>query len=310
VKRLTLAFAVIAAAVLATAAATAPRPSSYTIPGNAVFPEGIAYQQGTNRFYVGSTTDGTIFRGTLSRPNMGGFLPGGADGRTTAIGMKVDSGGRLFVAGGGTGAVWVYDTKTRGLIRKFESGFSGQQFLNDLVMAKNGDVFVTDSIRPVLYRIPAAAVVQSATSGTLEAWRDFTSTPLVYQAGFNLNGIVATQDGKYLIVVQSNTGKLFRIAIATKTVAPIDLAGQMVQGDGLWLRGRTIYAVARPDIVKIRMSGNLSSGEVTLRTSHPSLAFPTTLAIARSRMLVVNSQFDKRGGSPVLPFTVSSIKVP
>jgi sugar lactone lactonase YvrE len=78
---------------------------------------------------------------------MSPFLAGGADGRTTAIGMKVDRQGRLFVAGGGTGAVWVYDTKTRTLIRKFESGFSGQQFLNDLVIAPNGDVFVTDSMR-------------------------------------------------------------------------------------------------------------------------------------------------------------------
>jgi Cu-Zn family superoxide dismutase len=209
-KKLTLALAAIAAAVLATGAATAPRPSSYTIPGNAVFPEGIAYQDGTNRFYVGSTTDGTIFRGRLPRRPMSSFLPGGADGRTTAIGMKVANQGRLFIAGGGTGAVWVYDTKARKLIRRFESGFSGQQFLNDLVIAKNGDVFVTDSFRPVLYRIPAAAVVSSATPGALEAWLDFTSTTLVYQPGFNLNGIVATQDGKYLVVVQSNTGKLYR----------------------------------------------------------------------------------------------------
>jgi hypothetical protein len=309
-KKLTLALAAIAAAVLATGAATAPRPSSYTIPGNAVFPEGIAYQDGTNRFYVGSTTDGTIFRGRLPRRPMSSFLPGGADGRTTAIGMKVANPGRLFIAGGGTGAVWVYETKARKLIRKFESGFSGQQFLNDLVIAKNGDVFVTDSFRPVLYRIPAAAVVSSATPGALEAWLDFTSTPLVYQPGFNLNGIVATQDGKYLVVVQSNTGKLFRIEVATKKVVPIDLAGQTVMGDGLWLRGRTLFAVAGPSIAKIRLSGGLGSGEVTSRTSPASLAFPTTLAIARGRMLVVNSQFDKRAGSPVLPFTVSSIDVP
>jgi hypothetical protein len=310
VKKLTLALAAIAAAVLTTAAATAPRPSTYTIPGNAVFPEGIAYQEGTDRFYVGSTTDGTIFRGKLPRRPMSSFLPGGADGRTTALGMKVGSPERLFIAGGGTGAVWVYDTKTRRLIRKFESGFAGQQFLNDLVIAKSGDVFVTDSNRPVLYRIPAAAVVRSASPGALEAWLDFTSTTLVYEAGFNLNGIVATQDGKYLVVVQSNTGKLFRIEIATKTVAPIDLAGQPVMGDGLWLRGRTLFAVARPSIVKIRLSGGLGSGEVISRTSPGSLAFPTTLAIARGRMLVVNSQFDKRAGSPVLPFTVSSIEVP
>lgn len=241
---------------------------------------------------------------------MSSFLPGGADGRTTAIGMKVANPGRLFIAGGGTGAVWVYETKARKLIRKFESGFSGQQFLNDLVIAKNGDVFVTDSFRPVLYRIPAAAVVSSATPGALEAWLDFTSTPLVYQSGFNLNGIVATQDGKYLVVVQSNTGKLFRIEVATKKVVPIDLAGQTVMGDGLWLKGRTLFAVAGPGIAKIRLSGGLGSGDVTSRTSPASLAFPTTLTIARGRMLVVNSQFDKRAGSPVLPFTVSSIDVP
>jgi Cu-Zn family superoxide dismutase len=179
-----------------------------------------------------------------------------------------------------------------------------------LVIAKNGDVFVTDSLRPVLYRIPAGAVVPSATTGSLEVWLDFTSTPLVYQSGFNLNGIVASSNGKYLVVVQSNTGKLFRIEIATKRVVPIDLGGEAVNGDGLWLQGRTLFAVARPNIVTLRMSGDLTRGRVVSRTTPPTLAFPTTIAIARGRMLVVNSQFDKRGGTPVLPFTVSSIKVP
>lgn len=301
--------ALVAAAILAAGAATAARPSAYTIPGNAVFPEGIGYRLGTDKFYVGSTTDGTIFEGRLSRAAMGRFLPGGADGRTTAIGMKVDSKGRLYVAGGGTGTVWVYDLATRNLIRKFASGFSGAQFLNDLVIAKNGDAFVTDSLRPMLYRIPAGEV-QAAGPGVLEPWLDLTSTPIVYESGFNLNGILAAQEGKYLVVVQGNTGKLFRIQIATKTIVQIDLAGQTVMGDGLWLRGRTIYAVARPHIVEIHMADSLASGKVTSRTLNSSLAFPTTLAIARGRMLVVNSQFDKRSGTPQLPFTVSSIKVP
>jgi Cu-Zn family superoxide dismutase len=38
--------------------------------------------------------------------------------------------------------------------------------------------------------------------------------------------------------------------------------------------------------------------------------FPTTAALAKGRLLVVNSQFDKRGGTPDLPFTVSSVKRP
>ena len=110
--------------------------------------------------------------------------------------------------------------------------------------------------------------------------------------------------------MQSNTGKLFRIEIATKQVVEIDLGGASVAGDGLWLEGKKLYAVARPDLLKIRLSRDFTRGQVVSRSSDYSFAFPTTIAIARGRMLVVNSQFDKRGGTPVLPFTVSSIKVP
>ena len=34
---------------------------------------------------------------------------------------------------------------------------------------------------------------------------------IVYQAGFNVNGIDATPNGKRLIIVQSNTGQLFKV---------------------------------------------------------------------------------------------------
>jgi sugar lactone lactonase YvrE len=302
-------FAALATAVLfASAAGSTPRPDSYVLPGDQVFPEGIAYDEGTGNFYVGSTTDGTVFRGHVKDPAAQVFLAPGRDGRTTAIGMKVDGQGRLYIAGGDTGLVFVYDTSSGAFIRRFTTGFGGAQFLNDLAIVK-GDAFVTDSLRPVLYRVPEEAVVAGATQGTLDPWLDFTGTALVYQPGFNLNGIVASEDGRYLIVAQSNTGKLFRITIATKQVEEIVL-NEQVSADGLWLRGRTLFAVARPDIAKVQLSGDLTSGQVVSRTLDPSLRFPTTIAIARGRLLVVNSQFDKRGGTPELPFTVSSIAVP
>src|SRR3712207_7035861 len=37
----------------------------YVLPGEQVFPEGVAYQSDTGDFYVGSTTDGTVFRGNV-----------------------------------------------------------------------------------------------------------------------------------------------------------------------------------------------------------------------------------------------------
>jgi sugar lactone lactonase YvrE len=228
----------------------------------------------------------------------------------STIGLELDDEGRLYAAGGSTGTARVYDAATGTLLRVFTSGAGG--FMNDLAVAKTGDVFVTDSFRPVLWRIPAEAVFPSATSVPLEPWLDLTGTPFQYTDGFNANGIVATPDGKDLVVSQANTGELFRIDLATKEVLQIDLGGEAVNGDGIELRGRTLYAVASGQIAKVALAGDFSSGEVISRTGDPSFDSPTTIAIARGRLLVVNSQFDRlfAGLPPELPFTVSSIPIP
>src|SRR5690349_15836024 len=50
-------------------------------------PEGVAYDQRSDAFFVGATGDGTIYRGTLGSPTAAEFIPG-ATGRS-AVGMKV-----------------------------------------------------------------------------------------------------------------------------------------------------------------------------------------------------------------------------
>lgn len=283
---------------------------SYILPGTAVFPEGIAYQRSTGQFYVGSTTDGTIFRAGLDDEVAQVFLPGGQDGRTTAIGLKVDDQGRLFVAGGNLGKVFIYDTETGALLAALSNGLApSATFVNDITITKDGTAYATDSVSPYLYRISEGADGQF----TLERFIDFTGTALQYQPGFNLNGIAASQNGKYLIVIQSNTGRLFRIDIDSKTVTPIDLGGAtLTAGDGILLSGRSLYVVrnALGQIVEVKLSGDLSSGEIVSTTTDPSFIFPTTIAEARGHLLVVNSQFNNRGGTPVLPFTVSTVKKP
>src|SRR5829696_3659213 len=122
------------------------RSTTYTIPGDAVFPEGIGFD-GRKSFYVSSTGDGTIFKGTAGkRRALQPFLPGGQDGRTTAVGVKATR-SRIYIAGGATGSIWIYDARTRALVRRYETGSGG--FLNDLAVARDGDVYVTDSMRPV-----------------------------------------------------------------------------------------------------------------------------------------------------------------
>src|SRR4051812_28384617 len=123
-------------------------------------PEGIA-AGGGRTFFVGATGDGTIYRGTVDSPTVTEFITGAAG--KSAIGMKV-AGGRLYVAGGATGKIVVYDIATKAQVASFDTGAGG--FLNDLVVARNGDVFVTDSFRPVLWHVTAAQV--TAGSGVPE----------------------------------------------------------------------------------------------------------------------------------------------
>ena len=164
-------------------------------------PEGVATRGGGKVFFVGATGDGTIYRGTVGNPTVTEFIPG-ASGKS-AVGMKI-RGDKLYVAGGMTGKIYVYSLRTKELLATFDTGSGG--FLNDLVVTGNG-VFVTDSFRPTLWRVTNAQL--RAGSGMPQAIP--VGPEIAYASGFNLNGIVAR--GHELIVVQSNTGKLFRIDV-------------------------------------------------------------------------------------------------
>jgi sugar lactone lactonase YvrE len=292
-------------AVAAGVAGARGLPSSYVLPGNAVFPEGIDVWPRTGEFFVSSTGDGSVLRGELGNPTASPAFVAPA-GAMSAIGVAVDrKNGLLYIAGGPTGDVRVADARTGAVLKTFTSGSGG--FLNDLAVADSGDVYITDSFRPTLWRIRAGA-----PAGALEPWLSFVGSPIVYGPGFNLNGIVETENGRFLIVAQTSARKLFRIDLDTKAIAPIDLGSDSVGADGLEIQGKLLYAKdSDATIAKIRLGPGYDSGQLLSRTSDPSFDSPTTIALARGRLLVVNSQFARRATmTQVLPFTVSSIPAP
>lgn len=294
----------------------------FDLPGENVFPEGVAYQEATGDFFVGSTTDGTVFRGNVEGGPVEVFVEGAPGG--SAVGLKLDGEGRLFVAGGTTGLVSVYDTTTGALVAEFGNDLTPNTFLNDIAFNTAGDAYVTDSFNPFVYLVPAEAVVPPATTpvgeatpgttvpvGGLEVAIDLTGTPFVYGDDFNANGIVATPDDQYLLVAQSNTGTLFRIDPAGGEVVPVDLGGAPLPGDGLLLDGRTLFAVTAGEISVVSLAEDYASGELTTTFSDPTFSSPTTIARYDGCLLVVNSQFAaQQGGSPDLPFTVSGVPIP
>ena len=304
-------------ALMLTVGAAQPEPNSYILPGDAVFPEGITVDESANTFYVGSTTDGTLFEGNIDTGEVSVFAEGT---QPTAIGMSFNA-GTLVVAGGDSGNVYVYDTQSGDLLETLSTPEAGSTFLNDVAFTPSGDAYITDSQRPVLFRVPANSETSGGSTGGagdnagIEAWLELSDTPIEYQEGFNLNGIAATSGGQYLIVVQSNTGKLFRINIKTKEVTEIDLGGDtLMAGDGILLDSQTLFVTRNSAglIVPVTLSDDYSSGTVGEGFSDPSLIYPTTIAKAGDTLLVVNSQFNNRGEgkSPELPFTVSRVAIP
>lgn len=287
------------------------RPSTYVIPGDRVFPEGIAMAPHGRAFYVGSTTDGAIFRGDVRSGEMKPFAAAGADGRTTAIGMKAAGHKRLVVAGGGTGKVFVLDRRDGSTIAVLDTAPGGAAtFLNDVALAGKRTAFVTDSQRPILFRVTLG---KDDVAPTIEPFMDFTGTAFAYQSGFNANGIVAAKGGRILLIVQSNTGRIFRVDTRTKQVERVDLGdAALTNDDGLVLRGRTLFVVRNQQelLVPVKLSRDLRRGRVGDGFTSEALRFPTTAAFDGHRLLVVNSQFDRRASDdPVLPFTVSAIPV-
>lgn len=269
---------------------------------NAANPEGVAFDKGSKAFFTGGTGDGTIFRGTLDDPTVHIFIPGATG--SSAVGMKV-SDGKLYVAGGGTGTIKVYDIATKALVASFATGPGG--FLNDLVVTESGDVWVTDSFRPMLWHVTAAQV--AAGTGTpasldVSASIPFDTTPNV----FNLNGIVATHHGKRLIVVQSNTGALFRIKLTDSpaTIEKVD-APALVGGDGMIVdRGRLVVVVGSatpPNLTFLRLNRRDLRGRIDKVVTDPTLRGPSTVARAKNTYLVVNADF----ASSTKPFTISGL---
>lgn len=269
----------------------------YALPGVQTYPEGVAYDARKGLLYTGSAANGTIWAVNAATGAVSVFQEGGALGRQVALGLKVDAQGRLWVAGGAQGTVSVLSPDGVTL-KVLETPPSPRPYINDLTPAPDGNVYVTDSSRPVIYRVTPDL--------TLDAWLDLAGTPLKYGPGVNLNGIVATPDGRYLLAIQLNTGELWRIDLRSRAVHRV-MAG-LVNGDGLLLDGRTLYVARNKDQVvsKVTLSADYASGQLVLNEPLTGLRFPATLTRIGNDLVVTQAQLDKlQGGTPETPFRLT-----
>ncbi len=277
------------------ASASASFPTTIALP-DGFQPEGIAAGRGTT-VYVGSLANGAIWRGDV-RTGKGSILVPGTGG--VAVGTEYEVGAdRLWVAGGETGEVRVYDGSSGALLETYTFAAG---FLNDLVVTHEA-VYATDSF------IQQLAVVPLRAGAPLPAPSEATTLPLsgdlAYVPGeFNVNGIAAARG--WLILVQSNTGQLFRVDPATGSAISIDLAGgDAASGDGLELRGSTLYVVQNflNQVSVFRLGPRLASAKLRGTLTSPAFDIPTTAAFLAGRLWVSNARFT----TPPTPATEYSI---
>jgi sugar lactone lactonase YvrE len=283
---------------------------SYPLPGDAFFPEGIAYNNKTGIFYTGSVANGDIIQVNVQSGETKLLSLGKSQNRNAATGMKIDRMNRLWVCGGPDNKIQVLDLNGQ-LIKSWDTqSLFGSGFINDCII-DNTHIYFTDTRVRKVYR----ASVTDNTPGNLEEWLTFTDAQIPYSpTGTNANGIEATPDNKYLIIVVSYSGKLYRIDKTTKSISEIMLNTPVTSGDGLYLDGTMLYVSrnATNQIFRVALNRDYSQGTVLGGGFGTNLLFNTTIARAGDYFLVVNGQLNRRAGTtpPVLPFSVSRVPIP
>jgi streptogramin lyase len=285
-RKLIVAFAALCSLTAPAALAESALPDKIALP-NGFAPEGIEIAGGKT-FYVGSTQTGAIYSGSL-RTGVGRILiPGAAAGARSATGIEYEH-GKLWVAGAAGGTARVYDVKTHALVREYHLAPTSSTFINDVVVTKDA-AFFTDSQRPVISRI---AIGHDGAPGTLT--HVALSGDYHHFAGqFNLNGIVATADGKHLIAVSTAGRKLYLINPATGAAKTIVTGSYtVVNGDGLMLDGKLLYVVQNQSnlIAIFHLSDDLHKAAYITAINDPDLDVPTTIDRVGNRVYAVNARF-------------------
>jgi sugar lactone lactonase YvrE len=277
-----------------------------------LYPEGIAYQDDANEFLVSSLRLGEIgtvtpdgrYRRVVNDPDL-----------LSVVGIKYDSKRKNILAcNSHPGATTVETTKSPGSVAQlmiYEAG-SGERkaahdlaalrpgvphFCNDMAIDPAGNIYITDSFAPVIYRV--------GPDGTASIFLEDPAfaSPDPGKA-FALNGIVHHPDG-YLLVNHMALGKLLKIDLDAKQISEVNLTEKIPGADGMVLVNSSTLAVVRngltgdeQEIVRLvsqdgwknaNETGSVKVGAVT----------PTTATMARSDIYVIDARlsemFDDKG---------------
>jgi DNA-binding beta-propeller fold protein YncE len=272
-------------------------------------PEGIATGRGSS-FYAGDLNTGRLLRGDYRTGVITELAPSPGPG-AQAVGMKVDPrSNALFVAASTFGAR-VYDADTGALREAYPFTPTGTApvLANDVEITRDAAYF-TDSCSATLYKLPlgpGGRLPAPSEVETIAITGDFTFVFVPapgYPCGLpNMNGIVATDNGDWLVVSNTVTGELFRVDPVSGASVRIELVNAPFSSpfsDGLLLRGTTLYSVENflNRIAVIDLSKDLLTGTITTYITSPNFDVPATAAFMGGGIYAINARFRMDGSVP------------
>lgn len=230
---------------------------SITIDKPALYPEGIDYNPKTDKFIVGSFRDGGVYE----IDSDGGYHRIVNDERLNSVlAVRVDiKRDRLLVVNSDIGSsinayvegpkklasLGIYQLSTGKNIDFINLGKllpNINHLANGMTLDSEGNVYVTDSFSPVIYKIN--------TSGHASI---FLESDRFIGEGINLNGIVFHPNG-YLIAVKKGEGVLFKIPLdKPQDFSVIKSPRKFIGGDGLVLLNSN----------ELTVIANRAAGEIT-----------------------------------------------
>jgi sugar lactone lactonase YvrE len=292
IRRVVLLLAALLVLSPGTVATASSCPTTIPLP-DGFRPEGIAI--GSQPYaYFGSIVTGDIYRADL-RTGAGQVINAGTG--PSSLGLKLDGQDHLFVAGGSKGIARVIDAKTGAELENHQLA-TGTTLINDVTLA-GGAAWFTDSFNPVVYRLKQGTVTAVPITGDL-----------VYGSGTNANGITPTPDGQALLVVQTNTGKLFRVGFdgVSRQVA---LGYTLTNGDGMLLVGQTLYVVQNQlnTLAVLDVSRDGTSATLVKAVTDPSFDTPSAVAAFQDRLYLPNARFTTTP-TPTTPYQAVAIPKP
>ena len=263
-----------------------------------VIPEGLAYDEKQNLYYLSSLNRKKIVKIT-AEGRVSDFVPAGRDNLLPVLGIRLDP---------TDGTVWAdsFEDASRTELLHFDSAGkllgryspkdSAKHGFNDLVLRKNGEVITTDSLNNQVFRFDP----RSHSFAPLATYRT-----LIYP-----NGIALADDDQTLYV--ADAVGIVKIDLRNGESRDVDPGprGTLAGADGLyWHKGSLIAVqngIGSPRLAAFKLSkdGTRVTQTSVLENHTQFTVLPTTGAIhGNDFYFIANSQIDNLNGDKIMDVT-------